>query len=183
MHKAGKEGGRGGYSFAFSEFETVECAAAALQCLNGYQYDPEEPKLGAMQLRYAKPERPARGAGGGMGPNRMASEQRQSGPMQDLRGQRSPGGGGGGGDGGRGGGSASGGGRGGGGGGGPSRGGREGPAGVPKLQPAGFVARDRLQVRGPGAQQQEGRPRSMPPPQHGPQFRGGGPGQPPYSRR
>jgi hypothetical protein len=42
------------HSFAFAEFENTECAAAALACLNGYQYDPEEPQLGAIQLRYAR---------------------------------------------------------------------------------------------------------------------------------
>jgi hypothetical protein len=53
IHKTGKDG-RPGYSFAFAEFENAECAAAALSCLNGYQYDPDDPKLGAMQLRYAR---------------------------------------------------------------------------------------------------------------------------------
>jgi hypothetical protein len=53
IHKTGKDG-RPGYSFAFAEFENAECAAAALNCLNGYQYDPDDPKLGAMQLRYAR---------------------------------------------------------------------------------------------------------------------------------
>lgn len=45
------------YSFAFAQFENAECAAAALSCLNGYQYDPDKPELGAMQLKYARQER------------------------------------------------------------------------------------------------------------------------------
>eukprot|EP00892_Ulva_mutabilis_P007523 jgi/Ulvmu1/5142/UM021_0159.1 len=45
------------YSFAFAQFENAECAAAALSCLNGYQYDPDNPELGAMQLKYARQER------------------------------------------------------------------------------------------------------------------------------
>lgn len=51
------------YSFAFAQFENAECAAAALSCLNGYQYDPDKPELGAMQLKYARQER---GKGGGV---------------------------------------------------------------------------------------------------------------------
>lgn len=50
------------YSFAFAQFENAECAAAALSCLNGYQYDPDKPELGAMQLKYARQERGKNGA-------------------------------------------------------------------------------------------------------------------------
>lgn len=50
------------YSFAFAQFENAECAAAALSCLNGYQYDPDVPELGAMQLKYARQERGKGGA-------------------------------------------------------------------------------------------------------------------------
>jgi hypothetical protein len=42
------------FSFAFAEFETAECSAAALSCLHGYQFDPDKAELGAMHLRYAR---------------------------------------------------------------------------------------------------------------------------------
>lgn len=42
------------FSFAFAEFETAECAAAALSCLHGYQFDPDSTELGVMHLRYAR---------------------------------------------------------------------------------------------------------------------------------
>lgn len=45
------------YSFAFAQFENEECAAAALSCLNGYQYDPDKPEHGEMQLKFARQER------------------------------------------------------------------------------------------------------------------------------
>lgn len=54
VNKPGKEG-REGRTFAFAEFENAECADAALKCLNGYTYERENPQLGAMQLRFARP--------------------------------------------------------------------------------------------------------------------------------
>jgi hypothetical protein len=49
--------GRQPHCFAFAEFENSECTTAALSCLAGYQYDPDEPDLGAMNLRYARPDK------------------------------------------------------------------------------------------------------------------------------
>ena len=47
IHKQGR-------IISFAEFDNAECAAAALSCLNGYLYDPDNQKLGAMQLTFAR---------------------------------------------------------------------------------------------------------------------------------
>jgi hypothetical protein len=96
VHKTGKDT-RTGHSFAFAEFENPECAAAALACLNGYQYDPEDPKLGAMQLRFARPEARSTRGGGGGGSNpssRSHPDSRQE-PFRSSMRHSSPGGAGG----------------------------------------------------------------------------------------
>lgn len=45
--------------YAFADFDTAECAAAALGCLEGYLYDADAPQLGAMHLSFAR-EQPSK---------------------------------------------------------------------------------------------------------------------------
>lgn len=75
------------FSFAFAEFETAECAAAALSCLHGYQFDPDSTDLGVMRLRYARGGSHKNTRGGGMNQGHQdGKNMRQDNPQNNRRG-------------------------------------------------------------------------------------------------